>query len=61
MTTTVISEAEFGKPIIRKKAIGAFNPGTMTTVVDFDEYDGFTLDEPVEHGGQRLCRGESHA
>ena len=61
MATTVISEAEFGKPIIRKKAIDAFNPGTMTMMVDIGEYGGFTLDEPVERGGQRPRRGECHA
>src|SRR5574340_1233452 len=53
MATQVVSEAQLdlSKPIIRKKAITASNPGTLKTEIDCGEFGLLVTDEPVAHGG----------
>ena len=51
MGTSVISEEDMDKPIIRRKAISVHSDATMKAVVQTEEYGGFITDEPVRDGG----------
>lgn len=51
MGTTVTTEKDFSKPIVRRKRMSARNDGSMRTVVDAGEFGTFTTDEPTQHGG----------
>lgn len=51
MGTTIVSEQDLEKPIIRRKAVSVHNDATMKAVVETEEFGGFITDEPVRDGG----------
>lgn len=51
MSTEIVSGAASIEPLIRKKALTAFNAATMRTDIDCGEYGTLTTDEPEAHGG----------
>jgi uncharacterized OsmC-like protein len=51
MSTEIISDAQSAEPLLRRKTLTAFTPGTMRTEIDCGEFGSFVTDEPVAHGG----------
>lgn len=51
MSTEIVSDATSTEPLIRRKVLTAFNPGTMRTDIDCGEHGMLTTDEPIAHGG----------
>ena len=49
--TKVVDEADFSRPIVRRKTLTARSRGGLATAVDFGGDHSFTFDEPVAHGG----------
>jgi uncharacterized OsmC-like protein len=47
----VVNEADFSRPIVRRKAVSARSEGGMKAVIDCAESGTFVTDEPVQHGG----------
>jgi len=71
LSTEIISEARAAEPLLRRKTLTAFSPGTMRTDIDCGEFETLVTDEPIPHGGSgggpsplqtvlgALCRCES--
>jgi uncharacterized OsmC-like protein len=51
MTTDIIDETDFSKPIIRKRKLNAVNEATMRTVIEVEGSGTIVTDEPERNGG----------
>lgn len=51
MSTEIVSEANAGEPLLRRKSLSAHTAGTMRTDIDCGEYGVLVTDEPEAHGG----------
>ena len=51
MTTSVVSEMDFSKPIVVRKQMSAHSDGNMRLDIDYGEFGHIVTDEPVAHGG----------
>lgn len=52
--STVVSDSDLSRPVVRRKMLTATNEGSMATRVEFGDDGSIVFDEPTAHGGTGL-------